>query len=299
MSDLALSRSATGLTRRAALIGAALATCAVRGAAAMEDAAARLAQLERRDGGRLGVEVRDTATGRRFGHRADERFPMCSTFKAIAAATVLARADKGQDDLNRRISYGRDDLLSYAPVTSKNVETGMTLAELCAAAVVWSDNTAANLMLATMGGPAGITAFARAHGDGVTRLDRTEPTLNTAIAGDPRDTTTPAAMVGLLDNVLLGQALSAESRGKLVGWMHESPTGLKRVRAGLPEGWRTADKTGTGDNGTANVVALIHRPDGAPILAAVYLTGSPAEPAARDTLHAEVGRLIARSFPGA
>jgi len=163
---------------------------------------------------------------------------------------------------------------------------------------VWSDNTAANLMLDTLGGPAGITAFARAHGDTVTRLDRTEPTLNTALAGDPRDTTSPAAMVGLLDNVLLGRALSGDSRAKLVGWMQESPTGLKRVRAGLPEGWRTGDKTGTGDNGTANVVALIHRPDGAPILAAVYLTGSPAEPAARDAVHAEIGRLIARSFPG-
>lgn len=288
-----------GLTRRAALIGAALAACATQSVEAAEDAAAKLAQLERRDGGRLGVEVRDTATGRRFGHRADDRFPLCSTFKAIAAAAVLARADKGQDDLNRRIAFGRDALLSYAPVTSKHVETGMTLAELCAAAVVWSDNTAANLMLDTLGGPEGITAFARAHGDTVTRLDRTEPTLNTAIPGDPRDTTSPAAMVGLLDAILLGRALSAESRARLTGWMQESPTGLKRVRAGLPEGWRTADKTGTGDNGTANVVALIHRPDGAPILAAVYLTGSPAEPAARDAVHAEVGRLIARSLPGA
>ncbi|KMO27309.1 class A beta-lactamase [Methylobacterium aquaticum] len=288
-----------GLTRRAALIGAALATCAARSVEAAEDAAARLAQLERRDGGRLGVEVRDTATGRRFGHRADELFPLCSTFKALAAAAVLARADKGQDDLNRRITYTRDALLSYAPVTGKHVETGMTLAELCAAAVVWSDNTAANLMLDRLGGPAGITAFARAHGDTVTRLDRTEPTLNTAIPGDPRDTTSPAAMVGLLDTILLGQVLSAESRARLTGWMQESPTGLKRLRAGLPEGWRTADKTGTGDNGTANVVALIRRPDGAPILAAVYLTGSPAEPAARDALHAEIGRLIARSFPGA
>ncbi|MGF3024233.1 class A beta-lactamase [Methylobacterium aquaticum] len=288
-----------GLTRRAALIGAALATCAAQSVEAAEDAAARLAQLERRDGGRLGVEVRDTATGRRFGHRADELFPLCSTFKALAAAAVLARADKGQDDLNRRITYTRDALLSYAPVTGKHVETGMTLAELCAAAVVWSDNTAANLMLDRLGGPAGITAFARAHGDTVIRLDRTEPTLNTAIPGDPRDTTSPAAMVGLLDTILLGQVLSAESRARLTGWMQESPTGLKRLRAGLPEGWRTADKTGTGDNGTANVVALIRRPDGAPILAAVYLTGSPAEPAARDALHAEIGRLIARSFPGA
>ncbi|UHC18708.1 class A beta-lactamase [Methylobacterium currus] len=288
-----------GLTRRAALIGAALAACAGRSASAAEDAAARLAQLERRDGGMLGVEVRDTATGRRFGHRADERFPLCSTFKAVAAAAVLARADEGQDDLNRRITYGSDAVLSYAPVTGKHVETGMTLAELCAAAVVWSDNTAANLMLDTLGGPAGITAFARAHGDMVTRLDRTEPTLNTAIPGDVRDTTSPAAMVGLLDNILLGRALSAGSRARLIGWMQDSPTGLKRVRAGLPEGWRTADKTGTGDNGTANVVALIHRPDGAPILAAVYLTGSPAEPAARDALHAEIGRLIARSLPGA
>ncbi|GJD51848.1 Beta-lactamase [Methylobacterium crusticola] len=293
------------LTRRAALIGGtALAggpflAGTVRTAWAAEDAAARLAQLERRDGGRLGVEVRDTGTGRRFGHRADERFPLCSTFKALAAAAILARVDRAEESLERRMTYAQADLDAYAPVTGRHVADGMTLADICAAAVVWSDNTAGNLMLRALGGPEGVTAFARAHGDTLTRLDRTEPTLNTAIPGDPRDTTTPAAMLGLLEAVLLGEALSPASRARLAGWMTESPTGAKRLRAGVPADWQVADKTGTGENGTANVVALVRRPGGAPLLASVYLTGSPAEPDARNALHAEVGRLIARTFPGA
>ncbi|MEH3145979.1 MAG: class A beta-lactamase [Methylobacterium frigidaeris] len=287
------------LTRRAAMIGAAcLGLSTRRGVAGT--AADTLAALERADGGRLGVAVLDTGTGRRLEHRAAERFPLCSTFKMIAAAAILARADRGEDSLERRVAYGPGDLLDYAPVTRERVaEGGMSLADLCAAAVVWSDNTAANLMLATLGGPEGLTRFIRRQDDGITRLDRTEPTLNEAAPGDPRDTTTPAAMLGLLRRLLVGDALAPASRERLVGWMIESPTGAGRLRAGLPPGWVVGDKTGTGDNGTANVVALVRRPGAAPLLAAVYLTGSPASPEARNALHADIGRLVAATFPAA
>ncbi|MFE1597543.1 class A beta-lactamase [Methylobacterium sp. ID0610] len=284
-------------TRRAALIGSLVLSCAARAAEGPEEAVAHLAALERQDGGRLGVTVRDTGSGRVLSYRADERFALCSTFKAVAAAAILARVDRGEESLERRMTYGREDLDTYSPVTGPRVaEGGLSLGEACAAAVVLSDNTAGNLMLRALGGPEGVTAFARAQGDSVTRLDRTEPTLNTAIPGDPRDTTSPAAMTGLLERILLGPALGADSRARLLGWMTESPTGAKRLRAGLPAGWSVGDKTGTGENGTANVIALVRRPAGAPLIASVYLTQSPAPPEARNGLHAEVGRLIARTF---
>ncbi|MGY2048206.1 class A beta-lactamase [Methylobacterium sp. JK268] len=285
------------LTRRAALIGGLLVPQALRAAERPGDALARLAALERHDGGRLGVSVRDTGTGRTLSYRADERFPLCSTFKAVATAAILARVDAGTARLDDRLALTPEDVLDYAPEARKHLAAGaMTLEEACAAAVTWSDNTAANLMLKGLGGPPGVTAFARAQGDDVTRLDRTEPTLNTAIPGDPRDTTSPAAITALLERVLLGPVLSAESRARLLGWMTRSPTGAKRLRAGLPEGWQVGDKTGTGENGTANVVALLHPPRAAPLVAAVYLTQSSGPAASRDGVHAEVGRLIAQTF---
>jgi beta-lactamase class A len=285
-------------TRRAILVGTALAACRAIAAEGPEEAVARLAALERQEGGRLGVCVRDTGTGRVLSYRADERFALCSTFKAVAAAAVLARVDRGEERLERRMAYGPGDLDTYAPVTAKHVAEGaMTLEDLCAAAVVWSDNTAGNLLLQALDGPEGFTAYVRSQGDTVTRLDRTEPTLNTAIPGDPRDTTTPAAIAGLLERILLGPALSPASRTRLLGWMTESPTGAKRLRAGLPPDWQVGDKTGTGENGTANVVAIIRRQNSAPLIAAVYLTQSPGTPDARNALHAEVGRLVTRTFP--
>lgn len=285
-------------TRRAMLVGTALAACRAVAAEGPEEAVARLAALERQEGGRLGVCVRDTGTGRVLSYRADERFALCSTFKAVAAAAVLARVDRGEERLERRMAYGPGDLDTYAPVTAKHVAEGaMALVDLCAAAVVWSDNTAGNLLLQALDGPEGFTAYVRSQGDTLTRLDRTEPTLNTAIPGDPRDTTTPAAIAGLLERILLGPALSPASRTRLLGWMTESPTGAKRLRAGLPPDWQVGDKTGTGENGTANVVAIIRRQNSAPLIAAVYLTQSPGTPDARNALHAEVGRLVTRTFP--
>lgn len=253
--------------------------------------------LEGRLGGRIGVAAGSTERVL-IRHRADERFPMCSTFKVLAAAAVLARVDAGTERLDRTIPYGPADLLSYAPVTRKALEAGggtgrMSVADLCAAALEWSDNTAVNLLLPGLGGPEGLTAWLRSIGDAVTRLDRTEPTLNSAIAGDPRDTTTPAAMRGTLGRILLGSVLAAPSRERLEGWMVGSRTGFKRLRAGLPPDWPVGDKTGTGDNGSVNDVAILRPPGRAPVIAAVYITGSTAPAEANDSVHAEIGRLIA------
>jgi len=211
-----------------------------------------LSSLEKSAGGRLGVAVLDSGSAAKLLYRADERFPLCSTFKLLASAAVLKRVDAGQDVLGRHISYGQADLLDYAPVTKAHLGSGgMTLGDLCAAAIDWSDNTAANLILKEIGGPKGFTAFARSLGDPTTRLDRDEPTLNTAIPGDPRDTTSPLAMARDLQMVLLGAVLSEASKTQLEAWLIADRVGDKRLRAGLPQNWGIGDKTGSGDHGTA------------------------------------------------
>jgi beta-lactamase class A len=257
------------------------------------DAASQLAELERRNGGRLGVAAIDTASGRRVGHRAEELFPLCSTFKFLAAAFVLARVDRGEEKLDRRVVYSDKDLVTYSPITKEHVGPGgMTMAEICDAAVTLSDNTAGNLMLASFGGPAGLTAFARSLGDRTTRLDRIETELNEAKPGDPRDTTTPVAMLGTLQRLLIEDALSVASRDRLIGWLLASKTGGNRLRAGLPADWRVGDKTGSGNNGTANDVAIAFPPGRAPILIAAYYTEAAVlSDDARNTVIAEAGRV--------
>jgi beta-lactamase class A len=257
----------------------------------------QLAKIEARGGGWLGVLARDTGTGATFERRADERFPMCSTFKLLAAAAALRRVDEGPERLDRTIAYGPSDLLDYAPIAKAHATEGsMTLADLCAAAIDWSDNTAANLVLQAIGGPAGFTAFARALRDNVTRLDRNEPTLNESLPGDVRDTTSPAAMAEDMQKVLLGDALSDRSRRQLQTWLINDKVGDKRLRAGLPGSWRIGDKTGNGDHGTANTMAIIWPPDRTPIIATVYYTESPAPMDARNSIHQEIGALIAKTF---
>jgi beta-lactamase class A len=243
----------------------------------------RLAAVERQNGGRLGVAVLDTATGERLVHRADERFPMCSTFKLIAAALVLARVDRGEEQLERRIVFPRSDLVPYSPVTgSRAGGRGMTLAELCQAAMTVSDNTAGNLLLSSFGGPAALTAYARSLGDSSTRLDRLEVDLNEARPGDPRDTTTPSAMLRTVQQLVLGDALSSNARERLIGWLVANKTGNSRLRAGFPPSWRVGDKTGAGNNGTTYDVAVAWRPRGAPLIVAAYYTESTLSPEGRD-----------------
>jgi beta-lactamase class A len=257
----------------------------------------RLAEIEAREGGRLGVFVRDTGGGATIDRRADERFPMCSTFKLLTAAAALKRVDDGAERLDRTIAYGPNDLLEYAPIVKAHVaEGGMTVADLCAAAIDWSDNTAGNLILQSIGGPAGFTQFARSLGDELTRLDRNEPTLNESLPGDPRDTTSPRAMATNMQKVLLGDALSDASRHQLQTWLIGDKVGDKRLRAGLPPSWRIGDKTGTGDRGSTNAVAIIWPPGRAPLIATVYYTESSASVDARNAIHKAIGALIAETF---
>jgi beta-lactamase class A len=264
----------------------------------LASASARLAEIEAREGGRLGVTVLDADAGSAIEHRADERFPMCSTFKLLAAAATLKRVEQGDDRLDRKIAYGAGDLLEYAPVTRAHVgEGGMTLAALCAAAIDWSDNTAANLILDAIGGPPGLTAFARSLGDEITRLDRNEPSLNEATPGDQRDTTTPRAMAADMRRILLGDDILVEgSRGQLEAWLVDDKVGDKRLRAGLPPSWKIGDKTGSGDHGTANAIGILRPPGRAPLLAAVYYTESDKPMDARNAIHKEIGSIIAETF---
>ena len=270
--------------------------------AAPDDAAAlgRLAALERTHGGRLGVAVLEAGSGRRLLHRADERFPMCSTFKFLAAAQVLQRVDRGAERLERRVVFPKEALVTYSPVTEQHTGApGMTLGEVCHAAITVSDNTAGNLLLASGGGPEGFTAFLRSLGDSTSRLDRIEPFLNEALPGDARDTTTPAAMMEDLRTLLLGDALSAASRAQLAEWLVATTTGATRLRAGLPADWRAGDKTGTGANGVTNDVAIAWPSGRAPVLVAAYFAGSSVAQEVRNGVLAEVGRIAAGFCSGA
>lgn len=257
-------------------------------------ATVHLAALEHRHGGRLGVAILDTGSGLQVAHRGDERFLMCSTFKLLAVAALLARVDEGQEQLDRRIVFGADAVLSYAPITRAHVGApGMRVDALCQAAITLSDNTAANLLLASMGGPGAVTAFARRLGDTVTRLDRTEPTLNDGGPGDLRDTTTPNAMLGTLRKVLLGDTLSPASRARLLAWLRACATGADRLRAGVPAQWGMGDKTGSGGHGETNDIGILFPPHRKPLLVTAYYAGSPADAATRNRVLAEVGRLAA------
>jgi beta-lactamase class A len=273
----------------AALIGAAV--LARAGAHSSPERA--IAEIEARVGARLGVAMRDTASGAELRYRADERFPITSTFKFLAGAAVLARADAGRDSLDRRVRFTKSDIVAYSPATERHADgEGMTLAEICDAAITLSDNTAGNLLLAAIGGPDGLTQYARALGDMVTRLDRIETDLNEARPGDVRDTTSPAAMLGNLKKLLVGEALSSASRQRLTNWMIANKTGDTRLRAGVPDGWRVGDKTGAGGNGSNNDIAIVWPPGGKPILIAAYLTECARSVDERNAALADVARAL-------
>ena len=259
---------------------------------------AALARIEAAGAGRLGVAVLDSGRGTRAAHRGGERFPLGSTYKLLAAGAVLARVDAGQDSLDRRVRFGRDTLVTYSPVTERHAGgEGMTLDAVCDAAITYSDNTAGNLLLEPLGGPAGLTAWLRGLGDGASRLDRIEPALNEATPGDPRDTTTPAAMLADLQALLLGPTLTAGSRNRLQAWLRRNRTGDKRLRAKLPPGWNAGEKTGTSDHATSNDVGLLWPPNGAaPVLVAAFLTEGPDDPGARDAMLAAVGSAVADAW---
>ena len=220
---------------------------------------------------------------------------MCSTFKFLAAAFVLQRSDSGFEELTRAVAIpAKADLVPYSPATGPSAGKTMTMAQLCDAAVTLSDNTAANLMLASFGGPAGLTGFTRALGDRFTRLDRNEPLLNEATPGDERDTTTPSAMLGLMKKLLVDKTLKSASREQLTAWLLANTTGAKQIRAGLPSGWRIGDKTGSGGHGTGNDIAIVWPPgeDSAPLLVTAYLTGTSVPVEQRHATLAAVGALL-------
>jgi beta-lactamase class A len=282
-----------------ALVGlAAVPGCAVLrgGTASLEE---RLRRIEAAHGGRLGVAVQDSGGGQQAGYRQDERFPLLSTFKLLLAGAVLARVDGGNLHLDKRIFYSSAELVTYSPVTEKHAGTeGMTVEALCEATMTLSDNTAGNLLLRLLGGPAGLTAYLRFLGDDLTRLDRWETELNEAVPGDPRDTTTPAAMLKTMAKLTLGDALSPASRQRLQGWLRGNRTGDARLRALLPAGWSAGEKTGTGAYRTSNDVGLLWPPRGDPILVAAYLTEGSADAAVRDAALAQVGAAVAAEWQG-
>jgi beta-lactamase class A len=287
-------------TRRSFLIGAsALATSGMVGAAKAFDRGMLRQEINRiaaACGGRLGVSIFDVQTLEPFSHNGDDRFPMCSTFKALAAGAVLKRVDDGKEQLGRNIPVTAGDIVPGSTHITTAVPDGLTMAQLCEAAMICSDNTAANLILASLSGPQAIGAFARTLGDTMTRLDRNEPTLNESIPDDPRDTTTPNAMLRGMQTLLIGEALSTASKNQLTQWLVGNKTGDTRLRAGLPQGWRVGDKTGTGERGSANDIAIVWPPNRAPILIAVYLTETSAPAEQRNAVHADIARAVVKGL---
>jgi beta-lactamase class A len=262
--------------------------------------AADFAALEKASGGRLGVTLLNTATGQRVGHRQDERFPMCSTFKFALSATVLHLADRGTLSLDRRLPVREDDMLAHAPVTRRHVGKDLTVRDLCRATMVTSDNSAANLLLDVVGGPAGVTAFLRGHGDAVTRNDRREPEMNRFEVGDPRDTTSPAAMAGSLQRCVVQQeVLTPASRLQLADWLIDNETGDARLRAGLSRAWRVGDKTGSNGKDTTNDIAILWPlAGGAPWVLTSFLQGAPAGDDVRNDVLRQVAVIAERLIRG-
>jgi beta-lactamase class A len=252
---------------------------------------ADFAGLETAFDARLGVYAVDTGTGEEVAYRSDERFAYASTFKALAAAAVLQNSDDA--DLDRVVRYSRDDLITHSPVTELHVESGMTLGAIAEAAVRFSDNTAGNLMLSELGGPEGFTSALAALGDDVTRSVRWEAGLNDGVPGDPRDTTSPRAFATDLRDFVLGDALSAHERATLVGWMSGNATGDTLIRAGVPEGWVVADKSGSGGYGVRNNIAVVWPPDSAPIVVAIMSTRGSPDASRDDALIARAATVVA------
>lgn len=258
------------------------------------DAPPELETYERESGGRVGVYAEHLATGAKLAWRADERFVMCSTFKASLAACVLARVDRGEEQLAATIPYGQADLLDYAPVAKQNLAAGrMSVADMCKAIVELSDNTCANLLLARIGGPAALTSFWRSISDATSRLDHNEPELNRSPPGDPHDTTTPAAMAGNLKQLVVGEALSPASRAQLTEWMVGCKTGANRLRGGLPAGWKIGDKTGYNGKDAAGDIAVVWPKPDTPILIAAYVQGGAPTAAQIEAVFARIGRMVA------
>lgn len=255
------------------------------------------AVIESRLQARVGLYVLDTGSGQQWRYRPHERFPLNSTFKLLACGALLAHADAGSVRLDQRVAIRDQDVVEYSPVTLAHVgQSGMSLAALCEAAMTLSDNTAANLILRLLGGPAGLTRFMRGMGDAVTRLDRYETALNQGAPGDPRDTTTPESMAHSVQKLVFGNVLQPASRLQLQAWMLGNRVSEGLLRAGLPPGWRVADRTGAGGHGSRGIAAVLWPPGRYPLVATIYLTETAAALPQRDAAIADLGRVIAAIY---
>jgi beta-lactamase class A len=289
-------------TRRQWLAGAiatAIGGALMPGTAAAESADRALKRIRERIGGRLGVHALDSQSGKRWGIDADSRYAMASTFKLPLAAALLWQVDRKAFTLDHALAIKATDILPNSPAVQAKLAAGMdamTIRELCGAVVMHSDNAAANVLLTGIGGPTAFNQFMRVTGDEVTRLDRHEPALNTNVPGDPRDTTTPRAMVDFMLRVFTQDVLSLPSRALLIDWMIASRTGMDRVRAGLPRSWNPGDKTGTGENGAFNDLVVAYPPQRRPVFAAVYMSESRLGAKELAAAHAEIGTLLAKVF---
>ena len=250
-------------------------------------------ETEKRLDARIGFAAYDYHSGKRWEYNANDRFPLTSTFKALACAAVLERADAGDEDLTRVVIVRESDLVPYAPVTEKRLGgQGMTLYELCDAAMSTSDNTAANLVLRSLGGPRGVTGFARRIGDSVTRLDRWEIELNEASPGDVKDTTTPNAMVQNLRKLVFGDVLSRDSRRQFEDWLVGNKVAGPLIRAGIPDNWRVGDRTGAGGYGSRSIISVIWPPKRKPVIVAIYMTETEASLDERNAAIAGIARAL-------
>ncbi|WP_441241280.1 class A beta-lactamase [Tardiphaga sp. 768_D3_N2_1] len=258
---------------------------------------APLQAYERDTGGRIGVYAENLKTGAKIAWRANERFVMCSTFKASLAACVLARIDRGEDKPDQMISYAAADLLQHAPVARENLAKGaLSVADMCKAIVEVSDNACANMLLARVGGPAALTAFWNKTGDSVSRLDHNEPLLNRSRPGNPQDTTTPAAMAGNVKRFITGNVLTPASRDQLIDWMVNCKTGDKRLRAGLPKAWKIGDKTGNNGKDAAGDIAVTWPKPDQPVVIAAYTQGGTPTAAQLETVFKAIGELVGRQL---
>ncbi len=256
----------------------------------------KLATIEASYDGRIGISAINTANNETIQYRENERFPFCSTSKVMAVAAILKRSMHESNYLQKNIIYKSDDVVTHSPITEKNIEKGMTISELSEATLTTSDNTAMNLLLKELGGPSAVTKFARSIGDFQYRLDRWEPELNSSIPGDKRDTTTPMAMGKSLKNLILGKTLGTEQRKQLWVWLKNNTTGDTRIRAGVPKGWIVGDKTGGGDYGTTNDIAIIYPPHCKPIVLVVYFTQFKKDATRKDEVIARVTRSVLDEF---
>lgn len=251
--------------------------------------------VEQRLDARVGVALYDSGTGETWDYHGNDRFPITSTFKTLACAALLAKVDNGTVDLDRRVAFSKDDLVTYSPVTETHAEEeGMSLRSLCEATMATSDNTAANLVLEAINGPDGVTAYVRDLGDSVTRLDRTETSLNEATPGDLRDTTSPNAMVANLRKLVLGGALSDGSRATLTSWLKGNRVSDNLLRAAIPREWEIADRSGAGGYGSRSITAVLWPPQREPLVIAIYMTETEASFDARNAAIVEIGRAVLR-----